>query len=86
MTKPSRTITLNEKDVKRKSNKETTIQVVPNFIGTSEGGLQTQDSNQTLPSNTFIGRRRQSPQPNIFGIRTKTPLKLLHYHKKKSSV
>jgi hypothetical protein len=33
--------------------------------------------------NSFVGRRRQSPQPNIFGNDAKMPLKLLHYHKKK---
>lgn len=32
---------------------------------------------------SFVGRRRQSPQPTIFGNEIKAPLKQLHYHRKK---
>jgi len=31
---------------------------------------------------SFVGRRLQSPQPTILEAQVKTPLKLLHYHKK----
>ena len=45
--------------------------------------LKWTNSNQTLPyNNNIVCKRRQSPPPKIFGERAKTPLKLLHYHKK----
>lgn len=44
--------------------------------------LKCTNSNQILPYNNITWKKRQSPPPKIFGERAKTPLKLLHYHKK----
>lgn len=80
-------LTLSEKDMNRLVNSQISMNSNVNYKHEpliSNLKLQEPDTSQPQVNN-FAGRRRQSP-PGIFGVPSKTPLKLLHYHKKKASV
>jgi len=85
MVYPGGKIVLNEKNTNRVGSSQSKI--TGNLCGKStKPKSKKSTSHSTLQSQNFVGRRRQSPAPDIFGTRTKTPLKLLHYHKKKQSM
>lgn len=80
-------LTLSEKDMNRLVTSQVSMHSNLNYNHEpliSSLKLQEPDTGQPQVNN-FVGRRRQSP-PGIFGVPSKTPLKLLHYHKKKASV
>jgi hypothetical protein len=70
---------LNEKDTNRIPSSQS---MSTNFIEQKPKLFQ----DQSLGNQNFVGRRRHSPAPSIYGANDKTPLKLLHYHKKKTSM